>query len=78
MTTVELPEKELAGSGVGSRQERAPSIGMQDGWPVLVLLALAVVLFGIMPLGRLILTALAPSGTVSFAPLVYQIGRAHV
>ena len=46
---------------------------MPDGWPVLVLLGLAVALFGILPLGRLLLTALAPSGTVSLGPLVDQI-----
>jgi iron(III) transport system permease protein len=46
----------------------------RDGGPVLLLLALAVLLFGLMPLGRLILTALAPQGVWSLAPLLDVIG----
>ena len=38
----------------------------------LVLLALVVALFGILPLGRLLLTAVAPNGVVSLGPIAEQ------
>lgn len=44
-----------------------------DGTLVLMLLLLAAVLFGMMPLGRLLITALAPGGAFSLAPIQEQI-----
>ncbi len=45
----------------------------RDGYATLVLLVLAVGLFGLMPLGRLLLTALAPDGLWSLEGVASQI-----
>jgi iron(III) transport system permease protein len=45
----------------------------RDGFAVLVLLIAAAGLFGLMPLGRLLLTALAPDGLLSFESVASQI-----
>ncbi len=55
-------------------RSEAPSRLARDGMAVMALLALAVVLFGLMPLGRLLFTALAPAGALSFETVAAQIG----
>ncbi len=57
-------------------EERTAAGGSRgrDGGLALVLLVLAVGLFGILPLGRLLLTAVAPGGTISFGPIAEQFG----
>jgi iron(III) transport system permease protein len=46
----------------------------RDGTIALALLVLAVGLFGILPLGRLLLTAITSDGTISFGPIAEQFG----
>ncbi len=59
------------------RPDSAPAAGSWrergDGWPILLLLVLAIALFSILPLGRLLLTALAPAGSLSFEAIREQI-----
>jgi iron(III) transport system permease protein len=53
---------------------RAPSRLLADGAPVLVLLAAIVLLFSLLPFGRLALAALAPGGTFDPGPALAEIG----
>ncbi|MGL4440541.1 MAG: ABC transporter permease [Bosea sp. (in: a-proteobacteria)] len=54
-------------------RKHAPSHSERDGVFVIVLLLVAVAFFGIMPLGRLLITALAPDGAFSLASIHEQI-----
>lgn len=51
----------------------APSRPQRDGVSVIAVLLLAVALFGMMPLGRLLVTALSPDGVLSFGPIQEQL-----
>jgi iron(III) transport system permease protein len=60
-------------SGTSGRRPGVASPPAGDGLPALALLLLAVALFGVMPLGRLLITALAPDGMLSLGPIREQI-----
>ncbi len=73
MTAAEPLQGRLPGDGIRKMRAARGAPTLPDGFPALVLLGLAVALFSALPLGRLLVTALAPSGTLSFAPLMEQL-----
>jgi iron(III) transport system permease protein len=54
------------------KPEQANARWPREGNAILLLMLVAVALFGMLPLGRLVLTALAPAGELALAPLVEQ------